>query len=200
MAPRVSGHPQDPCGGSFPLLYGWIERMGGEARVDLLQPALPAWESPGLPWEGVSPKARMEGVESAGRVVGALSFVLHVVSRPLPGLAAFDPTALEDDARRGGLPPSGNPAGSADARGFSAPSSSFSPSSGRAEGGASADCFGEAERLALERRDDREMVRNAVETVLRYAQLWTEHPGSTGSVYRDHSTGCEYIKLEPNGK
>ncbi|CCW61176.1 unnamed protein product [Phytomonas sp. EM1] len=195
-------------GESFPLLYGWIERVSADTLVQLVEPTPPArrpfWFVGGVGAElhesqtraptssndagDFSTSSETGGRESAGRVVGSLSFLLHVVSTPAQehahDIVLPDSVQVDEETHRGDLPDAVHTTHST--KGRLLPSPRGEPLKNALE----------EEQAAMDRRDDRQVVRNAVETVLNYSQLITEHPGSSGSVYVNESTGWEYIKFE----
>ncbi|KAG5490282.1 hypothetical protein JKF63_00402 [Porcisia hertigi] len=180
-------------------LHGWIEKLNAARKVQLMEPLFPACElgettttmsafqdvgNSGQPTFAASlnPDA-LEPACSASkngstllkpsryRIVGNLDFLLHLSSRMMPmgecGIAVDTPS--EEKHGREGAHTSGDAIDAMRAA--------------------------RACRDVLEQRDDIELARNAVSTVIKVAQMVEEHPGEVGSVFVDTKERVEYIQF-----
>ncbi|KAK7200476.1 hypothetical protein NESM_000102400 [Novymonas esmeraldas] len=179
-------------------LHGWIEKLNAARKVQLMEPLLPAVElgdladgtvdsqlGDGTPGKcaSASPPSRQDGAatdeastrsasaSSRYRVVGSLDFLLH--------LSTDDPGASELGCV------DGDSGGSDDVDDDDEPAPPVDDET-RVD---------HARRDALEQRDDFALARNAVDTVIKFAQLAEEHPGAVGSVYVDLEEDVEYIRF-----
>ncbi|KAG5488809.1 hypothetical protein JIQ42_00426 [Leishmania sp. Namibia] len=181
-------------------LHGWIEKLNAGRKVQLMERLFPAAElgeamdatntendagnSAQCALASTSPPfaAELAGTASGNgeppplkpsryRIVGNLDFLLHLSSRNVPmgegSIAAASPSADACDQDNTNC-------------------------EGNVEDGARA---ARACRDALERRDDIALARNAVNTVIKFAQMAEDHPGEVASVFVDSKEGLEYIQF-----
>lgn len=181
-------------------LHGWIEKLNAARKVQLMEPLFPAAElgatiaeicvmgdagnSAPCAFASTSPPCVVESAGTSNekgthpslkpsrfRILGSLDFLLHLSSRDwLMGESSV-------------------PADSPSADGRDEANPNF------AVGADDATRAAHACRDALEQRDDVALARNAVNTVIKMAQMAEEHPGEVGSVFVDAKERVEYIQF-----
>ncbi|CBZ26246.1 conserved hypothetical protein [Leishmania mexicana MHOM/GT/2001/U1103] len=181
-------------------LHGWIEKLNAARKVQLMEPLFPAADlcatvaetcvmsdggnSAPCALASASPPHRAASAGTANengthpplkpsrfRILGNLDFFLHLSSRDLStaesSVPVDSPSAYERDQENSNF--AGDPEDATRAA--------------------------HACRDALEQRDDITLARNAVNTVIKFAQMAEEHPGEVGSVFVDAKERVEYIQF-----
>ncbi|CAJ1993782.1 hypothetical protein conserved [Leishmania donovani] len=181
-------------------LHGWIEKLNAARKVQLMEPLFPAAElgatiaetrvmsdagnSAPCAFASTSPPCAAESAGTSNendthpplklsrfRIAGSLDFLLHLSSRDLPmGESSVPVDSPSADGRD-----QANPDFAGDAEDATR---------------AAHEC-----RDALEQRDDVALARNAVNTVIKIAQMAEEHPGEVGNVFADAKERVEYIQF-----
>ncbi|CAJ1038211.1 hypothetical protein Q4I32_008122 [Leishmania shawi] len=179
------------------VLHGWIEKLNAARKVQLMEPLFPAAElgetivarsavdkvdnSAQCAFASTLPPCAAVSADKNGtpptlkmsryRIVGNLDFLLHLSSSNRPmgeSQVTVDSLSVDDcDLEKADFPH--------DVDGTT-----------RAA---------HACRDALEQRDDVSLARNAVNTVIKFAQMAEEHPGEVASVFVDAQERVEYIQF-----
>ncbi|KPA81411.1 hypothetical protein ABB37_03785 [Leptomonas pyrrhocoris] len=167
------------------VLHAWIEKLNGPRKVQLTEPVqllrrtesnIGLTEAHDVSGKTNSSHDAAEESRSTAtahhRVLGNLDFLLHLSAR---NLFLGESNASQDSLTM-------------DRYG-----ASFSFSASATSDDTHVAC---SIRNALEQRDDVAVARNAVATVIKFAQLAEEHAGKVATVYVDAQHGDEYLRFD----